>query len=581
MIRRLIKRVLSRVGKRPDAARGVLVRKVWPAAELGLSRAAISSAAMETCEGLRKAGHQAFVVGGGVRDSLLGLTPKDFDVATDAPPEVVQKVFRRARIIGRRFQIVHVRFGREVIETSTFRALQTDAQTDEHGRVLRDNVFGTQEEDALRRDFTVNALYYDPVDETVVDFLGGVEDLRARRLRMIGDPTTRYREDPVRMLRTVRFAAKLGFEVDSATLAPIRSLATLLENVPDARLFDEILKLLESGHALACVRRLRTEGLHHGVLPLLDTIVADEGGKRFVTLALEQTDRRVNAGKSVSPSFLFATLLWHQVQVRWEEGKARGELPIPALHQAIDIVLDRQGEKLAIQRRYQSDMREIWIMQPRLERRGRTSWRLMEHLRFRAGYDFLLLRSEAGELPAEMGQWWTDFIDGDAQQRDRLLQAASEGGSGAVRKRRKRRKTRPEESGDGAVEPAGDGPTRDHGEDDGEAAARRRPVAGPSLADRSLADRDSADREPANRGSTDRGSTDRGSIDQDSADRGAADRDAADRDAADRNSAAPDPTDPDPADGEAKPPRRRRSRARKPRVDGGNPPTDHADRDPP
>ena len=442
MIRRLIKRVLGSVGRRPDPARGILVRKVWPAAELGLSHDSVSSAAMKTCEGLRAAGHQAYVVGGGVRDSLLGLRPKDFDVATDAPPEVVQKLFRRARIIGRRFQIVHVVFGREVIETSTFRALQTDAQTDEHGRVLRDNVFGTQEEDAMRRDFTINALYYDPVDEIVVDFLGGVEDLRARRLRMIGDPATRYREDPVRMLRTVRFAAKLGFEVDAATLAPIRSMASLLENVPGARLFDEILKLLQSGHALACVRRLRAEGLHHGVLPLLDTIVANEDGRRFVTLALEQTDRRVNAGKSVSPSFLFATLLWRQVQMRWEEGKARGELPIPALHQAIDRVLDRQGEKLAIQRRYQSDMREIWIMQPRLERRGRTSWRLMEHLRFRAGYDFLLLRCEAGELPAELGQWWTDFIDGDAKRRDQLLQAAAESGAGGAtaRKRRKRRK---------------------------------------------------------------------------------------------------------------------------------------------
>ena len=455
MIRRLIKRVLGRVSKRsgprrPDPARGIVVRKVWPARELGVSRESISSAALKTCEGLREAGYQAFVVGGGVRDSLLALKPKDFDVATNARPEEVQKLFRRARIIGRRFQIVHVMFGREVIETSTFRALQADAQTDAHGRVLRDNVFGTQEEDALRRDFTVNALYYDPIDEIVVDFLGGVEDLRARRLRMIGDPATRYREDPVRMLRTVRFAAKLGFEVDGPTLTPVRSLADLLENVPGARLFDEILKLLESGHALACVRRLRAEGLHHGVLPLLDTIVADEGGKRFVTLALEQTDRRVNAGKSVSPSFLFATLLWHQVQVRWEEGKARGELPIPALHQAIDIVLDRQGEKLAIQRRFQSDMREIWIMQPRLERRGRQSWRLMEHLRFRAGYDFLLLRCDAGELPAELGQWWTDFIDGDAQERDRLLQVATEGDSGSTRKRRKRKKPRSDEAGESA-----------------------------------------------------------------------------------------------------------------------------------
>jgi poly(A) polymerase len=471
MIRALIKKVIGRVARRPDAARGFVVRKAWPAADLGLTKTAISAAAQKTCEGLRGAGHQAYVVGGGVRDSLLGLKPKDFDVATDARPEAVQRLFRRARIIGRRFQIVHVVFGREIVETSTFRALQPDAQTDEHGRVLRDNVFGSQEDDALRRDFTVNALYYDPVDEVVVDFLGGVEDLRSRRLRMIGDPATRYREDPVRMLRTVRFAAKLGFEVDSATLAPIRSMASLLENVPGARLFDEILKLLQSGHALECVRRLRAEGLHHGVLPLLDAIIAQEGGERFVTLALEQTDHRVNGGKSVSPSFLFATLLWHQVQQRWIVEQALGEPPIPALHRAIDDVLDRQAEKLAIQRRYQADMREIWIMQPRLERRGRQAWRLIEHLRFRAGYDFLLLRCDAGELPAELGRWWSEFIDGDAATRDQLLEAV-EGGSGqAARKRRRRRKPRADE-GPGTSPTAG-----------ADYADRSRDNAGPSRDD--------------------------------------------------------------------------------------------------
>ncbi|MGE0312762.1 MAG: polynucleotide adenylyltransferase PcnB [Lautropia sp.] len=422
---------------RPDAARGITVERRLPASTLGLARDRISNAALRTCEGLQKAGYQAYVVGGGVRDSALGRAPKDFDVATDAPPEDVQKLFRRARIIGRRFQINHVIFGRETIEVTTFRALQVDAQTDEHGRVLRDNLFGTMQEDALRRDFTVNALYYDPVSEEVVDFLGGVDDLEARRLRMIGDPATRYREDPVRMLRTVRFAAKLGFDVDPPTLAPIRALADLLENVPAARLFDEILKLLESGHALACIQRLRHEGLHHGVLPLLDSIFED--GERFVTLALEQTDRRVNAGKSVSPSFLFATLLWQQVLRRWQQRLAGGAHAIPSLHEAIDEVLDEQGAKLAIQRRFQADMREIWTMQPRLERRSRQSYRLLEHLRFRAGYDFLLLRCEAGELPDEIGRWWTDFIDGDTARREALIDGLT-AAPGAPRKRRKRRK---------------------------------------------------------------------------------------------------------------------------------------------
>jgi poly(A) polymerase len=419
---------------------------------------------MRTCDTLQRAGYKAFVVGGGVRDSLLGLQPKDFDVATNATPEDVQALFRRARIIGRRFKIVHVMFGRETIETSTFRALQTDAETDEHGRVLRDNVFGTQHEDALRRDFTVNALYYDPIGDQVLDYLGGVADLKARVLRMIGDPATRYREDPVRMLRTVRFAAKLQFDVDAATLAPIRSLADLIENVPSARLFDEMLKLLESGHALACLHKLRDEGLHHGVLPMLDLILEQPHGARFVELALAQTDARVRAGKSISPGFLFATLLWQRVADRWQARKAAGEHSIPALMEAMDRVLDEQAAKLAIQRRHIADMREIWGLQPRFERTGRSAVRVLEHLRFRAGYDFMLLRVEAGELPQELGEWWTAFVEADPIGREALLnEAASESrsGSGSGRKRRRRggarRSGRAAAEGDAsAPEPEGD-----------------------------------------------------------------------------------------------------------------------------
>jgi poly(A) polymerase len=412
--------------------------RTYAGAELGLHREQISGAAIRTCEGLQRAGHQAFVVGGGVRDSLLGLQPKDFDVATDATPEQVQALFRRARIIGRRFRIVHVMFGRETIETSTFRALQTDAQTDEHGRVLRDNVYGSQREDALRRDFTVNALYYDPIADRVVDYLGGVGDLKARRLRMIGDPATRYREDPVRMLRTVRFAAKLGFDVDPATIAPVRELAGLIENVPSARLFDEMLKLLESGHALACVHRLRTEGLHHGVLPLLDVILEQPHGERFIEVALGRTDERVRAGRSVAPGFLFAALLWQRVSDRWQANRAAGEHSTPALMQAMDSVLDEQAEKLAIQRRFIADMREIWGLQPRLEKTGRGAIRAVEHLRFRAGYDFMLLRVEAGELPKELGQWWTAFVEGDAAERERLMSARPDEQRAGPRRRRRR-----------------------------------------------------------------------------------------------------------------------------------------------
>ncbi|MDO4681562.1 MAG: polynucleotide adenylyltransferase PcnB [Lautropia sp.] len=423
-----------RARQRPSHAATLDVR-THPAHALGISNREISSAAMRTCEALQKAGYKAYVVGGGVRDLLLGLRPKDFDVATDASPETVQSIFRRARVVGRRFRIVHVMFGRETIEVTTFRAAQTNAQTDEHGRMLNDNVFGSRDEDASRRDFTVNALYYDPIAEIVVDPLGGVEDLRERVLRMIGDPETRYREDPVRMLRTVRFAAKLDFYVDPPTLAPIRELAPLLENVPPARLFDEILKLLESGQGLACIRRLRQEGLHHGVLPLLDQLF--ETDEAFITEAMTRTDARVRQGKSISPSFLFAALLWPQVRVRWHKIHAEGEHLFPALHTAIDSVLDEQGTKLSLQRRYQADMREIWVMQPRLEKRGRGAYALLSHMRFRAAFDFLLLRCASEEIDPLVGQWWAEFIDADNAHRDHLVQSLGSLGQKSRRRRRR------------------------------------------------------------------------------------------------------------------------------------------------
>ncbi|MCX7901988.1 MAG: polynucleotide adenylyltransferase PcnB, partial [Burkholderiaceae bacterium] len=366
-------------------------------------------------------------------------------------PEQVKSHFRRAIIIGRRFRLVHVIIGGETIEVSTFRALNdADRPTDEHGRVLADNVFGTQAEDAARRDFTVNALYYDPVTETVLDYHDGVRDLRRKRLRIIGDPETRYREDPVRMLRAVRFAAKLGFEIDAATREPIRRLAPLIENVPAARLFDEMLKLLVSGHAVACITRLRAEGLHHGLLPLLDVILEQPQGERFVMLALSRTDERVRAGKHVAPGFLFATLLWHEVLKRWNERLAAGEHRIPALDAAIEDVLEAQMEKLAIQRRYTADMREIWMLQPRFERRqGKAPYKLLEHLRLRAGFDFLQLRCAAEEAPAELCEWWTQFLHGDAAERERLIAAAS--ATGGARRRRRGRGCKTEVASSGAA----------------------------------------------------------------------------------------------------------------------------------
>ncbi len=415
--------------------------------EHGIDPKLVSTNAIRVTKGLQDAGFKAFLVGGAVRDLLLGIKPKDFDVATDATPEQIVKLFRRARIIGRRFQLVHVMFGSDTIETSTFRANQPhNAEKDEHGRVLRDNVFGSQLDDAARRDFTVNALFYDPASQVVIDYHHGVADVKAKMMRIIGGPEQRYREDPVRMLRAVRFAAKLGFEIDDATRAPIARLAPLIENVPSARLFDEMLKLFFSGHALACLKRLRAEGLHHGVLPLLDVVLEQPKGERFVTLALESTDERIRIGKPASPSFLFACLLWHEVLKAWEENKTRGDYPIPALNAAMDSVLDAQTEKLAIQRRYASDMREIWGLQPRLERRnGRSPYKLLEHLRFRAGYDFLLLRCEADETDAALGDWWTRFIDADAAGREALqLEAAGAPSSaGAAPNKRKRHRRKP------------------------------------------------------------------------------------------------------------------------------------------
>ncbi|WP_443115819.1 polynucleotide adenylyltransferase PcnB [Herbaspirillum seropedicae] len=411
--------------------------------EHGIDPSLVSPNAVRVTQTLQEAGYKAFIVGGAVRDLLLGIKPKDFDVATNATPEQVKQLFRRAFIIGRRFQIVHVMFGQELIEVTTFRGASAEAAPkDEHGRVLRDNTFGEQHEDATRRDFTINAMYYDPASQAVLDYHGGIADIRDKKLRIIGEPEARYREDPVRMLRVVRFAAKLKFTIDPASSAPIRVMAPLIDNVPAARVFDEMLKLLMSGHALACLQQLRKEGLHHGLLPLLDVVLEQPLGEKFVTLALADTDARVKQGKGVSPGFLFASLLWHQVLEKWRAYQAAGEYPIPALHLAADDVLDAQTEKLALQRKIASDMRDIWAMQPRFERRvGKAPYKLLEHLRLRAGFDFLLLRCQSGELDAELGEWWEAFIAGTGAEREELIarKPADAVGVAAGPKKRKRR----------------------------------------------------------------------------------------------------------------------------------------------
>ena len=457
MIKKFIQRLLgqSDAPASPPPPPPVLgTRREIPAADHGIDPSLLDERAVRVVRTLREAGHEAYVVGGAVRDLLVGRRPKDFDVATDATPEQVKALFRRAFIIGRRFRIVHVVFGRgrehEVIEVSTFRALlDTDAAeqvkgnektsrnelagkahvVDASGRVLRDNVWGPQVEDAARRDFSVNAMYYEPLTQTLVDYHEGLADVRARVLRMIGDPATRYREDPVRLIRAVRFAAKLGFTLDARTQAPVREMAPLLANVPASRLFDEMIKLLQTGHAIASLQELRRQGLDRGVFAVLDAALSPLEGEagarrdRFVRLALEDTDQRVDEGRAVAPSFLLACLLWHEVQQRWAAARAQGEPPFPALQQAIDAVFDARIGDISGRGRIASDMREIWQMQPRFERRtATTAASLVEQPRFRAGYDFLRLRADVGEVSAELADWWEDYSLGTEEEREALVQ---------------------------------------------------------------------------------------------------------------------------------------------------------------
>jgi len=426
--------------------------RILPFSTHGISRESISSCALRTTQSLQRRGFAAFVVGGAVRDLILGRKPKDFDIATDAKPEEVRELFRRSRVIGRRFRLVHVLCGPEMVEVSTFRGASAAEDedsggrvADEHGRILRDNVFGSQEQDATRRDLTVNALFYDPTTQEVWDYHGGVADLKKRRLRLIGDPEVRYREDPIRMLRAVRFAAGRGLEIDAATRRPIRRLAGLLAHVPPSRLLDEIMKLLLCGHSAAAVTHLRKEGLHHGVLPLLDAAMGRAAGERFVMAALKSTDERISAGKTVSPGFVFAALLWPEVQAEWKVLEEKGMPEIPALYQAMDHVMKAQAAILAIPHRYGADMREIWALQPRfLQRAGKRPYRLLEHPRFRAGYDFVLLRATSSEVDPSLGEWWGRFQRAGEAERTQMLVA-----DGAPRGRRRRRRRKPHAHGGG------------------------------------------------------------------------------------------------------------------------------------
>nr|WP_286184181.1 polynucleotide adenylyltransferase PcnB [Piscinibacter lacus] len=490
-------------------------RREIPASEHRIDPKLLDERAVRVVETLQQAGHEAYIVGGAVRDLLLGLRPKDFDVATSATPEQVKGLFRRAFIIGRRFRIVHVIHGRgrehEVIEVSTFRALldSADAATvngnektakrelegrlagqghvvDASGRVLRDNVWGPQHEDAARRDFTVNAMYYDPVRELVVDYHGGYADARARRLRMIGDPASRYREDPVRIVRVIRFAAKLGCGIEEATRAPIVEMAALLDNVPASRLFDEMIKLLQTGHALASVEQLRAFGLHRGVFPILGVALDDRSPQpardRFVQLALADTDRRVGEGKPVAPGFLLACLLWHEVQGRWQDRRDAGEPVFPALQAAIDEVFEARIGDISGRGKLAADMREIWAMQPRFDKRsGSGPLGLVDQPRFRAGFDFMRLRAEAGEIDPALAAWWEAFsqarLDNDNEAQNELLREARQQEEGSRRSAgRVRRVPAARSEADAAPDAsAADGrPAEDLPGAEGDAPARKR-----------------------------------------------------------------------------------------------------------
>ncbi|MGL4767835.1 MAG: polynucleotide adenylyltransferase PcnB [Formosimonas sp.] len=466
MITNFIKKIFTPTGSREakkkalQKARAPVSHKAnsYPAKKHGINPKYISEAAMMVTKTLTEAGFEAYVVGGAVRDLMQNLQPKDFDVATNARPEQIVKLFRRARIIGRRFRIVHVPHKRDLIEVTTFRANNDNQETDSHGRVLRDNEFGNLQDDAVRRDLSVNALYYDTKRQVVLDYHGGVQDLENQMLRIIGEPVTRFREDPVRMLRVLRFMAKLNFDVDAATMDAMEACKPLLANIPQARLFDETLKFFTTGHAVASLDALQDYDFTAYLMPVLADVLDDDKGATWVRAMLEQTDARVNQDKSISPGFLFAGLMWPQIEKRWAF-YMQHDPQMVALDRAIVEVLNQSnsGDQVMITKRFVADMREIWSLQPRLERRmPRQITGLVEHPRFRAAYDFLLLRAQLGHLGEgglTVATWWGNLYDAYPTEREQMISDLRNAPKGnlnpitgepnepAKRKRRRRKKT--------------------------------------------------------------------------------------------------------------------------------------------
>ena len=421
---------------------------IIPRAAHNVSRAEISKSALKVLYRLHNAGFQAFLVGGSVRDALLGMHPKDFDIATDAHPEEVKALFGNCRLIGRRFRLAHVRFGREIIEVATFRAAagrenDPDVAHDIEGRILRDNVYGRMEEDVWRRDFTCNALYYNIADFSIWDYVGGVEHIRNRRLVLIGDPDTRLREDPVRMLRAIRFAAKLDFRIDESVARAITQQRTLLKNVPPARLFDEFLKLFQSGHAEKTFEPLLQYGLFRELFPeTAEELDRDENFLRFVRSALVSTDRRVAADQSVTPMFLLGVFLWAPVRKFADRLLASEKMSeTQALGIAAQEITVMQQARVSMPRRFTGPMRDMLALQPRFDtRHGRRALKLLEHRRFRAAYDLMMLRAEVGEIDRETADFWTEVQNQSPEQRLASFGLSGKPTSGRGRRRPRRRR---------------------------------------------------------------------------------------------------------------------------------------------
>lgn len=422
-----------------------------------ISRKDISPNALKVLYRLKDAGYDAYLVGGCIRDLLMGLKPKDFDVVTNAHPEQIKQVFRNCRLIGRRFRLAHVVFGREIIEVATFRGHHSGVEEDDddslslknktaslsdHGQILRDNVYGTIEEDAERRDFTINALYYSVKDFAIYDFANGMAAIAERKIELIGDPETRYREDPVRILRAIRFATKLNMQIAPQTASPIPQLAALLKNIPAARLFDELLKLWMAGKAFDNFMLMRDMGVLKHLLPQLHKILRQEPeGKAFqlITKAFQDTDQRVESGKPVTPAFIFAALLWYPVELRSQTLLIESGLnEYDALNIAMAEVQSDIQRSIAIPKRFSLAIRDIWLLQGRLDKRaGRRAFRLMEQPKFRGAYDFLQLRAsaEGGSLTA-LAQWWEHFQSADEEGKLQLVQQLGKAGQEKPKRRR-------------------------------------------------------------------------------------------------------------------------------------------------